>query len=107
MKKRVMHMGRLKPDKLEEYKEFHRNVWPELQQVYREAGITQISCCLHGTQLLIFTEYDDAIYPAAKAALAQNEVELRWAALMRPLADPDWKSVEFEEVFYMPPSDAP
>ena len=106
MKARKIHMARIKPEKLEEYKEYHRNVWPELQEAYHQAGITQLSCYLHENILLVTLEYDEAIYPAAKAALAENEVEMRWQALMRPLADPDFKSLEFEEVFYMPPSDA-
>ena len=106
MKKRMIFLTHLKSEKIEEYKEHHRNVWPELQEAYREAGITQISCFLHDNQLLVFTEYDEAIYPAAKAALGASEVEQRWAQLMRPLADSDFKPIEFEEVFYMPPSDA-
>ena len=106
MKIRTIHLSHLKPETLEEYKEHHRNVWPELQQAYLAAGITQLSCCLHGNQLLVFTECDDAIYPAARAALAASEVEQRWSRLMRPLADSNFTPIKFEEVFYMSSTDS-
>lgn len=106
MKIRKVHMARLRPEKLEEYKEYHRNVWPELQEAYRQAGITQISCLLNGTTLLVFSEFEEEIHAAARAALAENDAEKRWQALMRPMADPEFQPLTFEEVFYMPPSSA-
>ena len=101
MMKRMMFWGKLKPERVEEYKEYHRHVWPELLAAYRQAGITKVSCFLHGVDLLVYSEYDDAVYPQAKAALARNEVEIRWQALMGELRDPAAASVEFAEVFHM------
>ncbi len=101
MKKRMLHMARLKPECLEEYKEHHRNVWPELEAVYRRAGITGLSCFLNGTTLLVYSEFDPAVYPASRSWLAQNETEQKWQALMKPLADSGFASVEFKEVYHL------
>ena len=54
--KRTLFWGRIKADKIEEYKESHRHVWPELLAAYRQAGIRKISCFLHGVDLLVYTE---------------------------------------------------
>lgn len=102
MKKRMIHMGHLRPELLELYKEFHRNVWPELEASYRQAGITQVSCFISGTQLLVYSEYDDTRYPATQVSAAALEVQEKWSKLMRPLADPDIPSIQFEEVYHMP-----
>jgi len=102
MKKRTMHMGRIRPECLEAYKEHHRRVWPELEAVYHKAGFTSLSCFMHENLLLIYLEYDDAVYPASQAWLDQNEVQQKWMALMKPLGDPAFKSLDFEEVYRLP-----
>ena len=94
-------MARLKPERIEEYKEHHRAVWPELEELYRRAGIAELSCFLHGNELLIFTEYDDALLSASRKWLVEHEVERKWQALMKPFADPGFAAVEFEEVYCM------
>lgn len=105
MTQRKLCMAHLKPECLEDYREFHRHVWPELEAAYQRAGISALSCFLHGTTLLIYSEYDPARYPASLAWLAQEPVEQKWQALMRPLADPSATAVEFEEVYCMDATD--
>lgn len=101
MTKRTMHLARIKPDCLETYKEYHRHVWPELEAVYRKAGFTSLSCFLNDNLLLIYLEYDEALYPASKAWLDKNEVQVKWQALMKPLSDPDFKKLDFDEIYRM------
>jgi L-rhamnose mutarotase len=101
VKKRTVHMGRIKPECLEAYKEYHRHVWPELEAVYRKAGFTELSCFLKDNLLLIYLEYDDSLYPASGAWLDKNEVQVRWQALMKPLGDPEFQKLDFEEVYRM------
>ena len=43
MIKRMLFWGRIRADKIEEYKESHRNVWPELEACYRANGITKLA----------------------------------------------------------------
>ena len=101
MRKRTIHMASLKPECLEAYKEHHRNIWPELEAVYRKAGFTSLSCFLHDNLLLIYLEYDEALYPAASAWLDTNDVQVKWQALMKPMADPEFTKMDFDEVYRM------
>jgi len=101
MNKRVIQMARIKPERLEEYKEHHRHVWPELEAVYRRAGFTSLSCFLHDNLLLIYLEYDEALYPASSAWLEVNEAQVKWQAMMKPMADPEFTKMDFEEVYRM------
>jgi L-rhamnose mutarotase len=93
---------RLKPESVPEYVRLHQEVWPELIQVYREAGITKISCFLSGCEVVVYSEYEMEVYQQAKEALSHNSVELRWQALMQTLREPDSQTFRFEEVFHMP-----
>jgi L-rhamnose mutarotase len=101
MIKRMCHWGRIKADKIEEYKASHRDVWPDVLAEYRKAGITKISCFLHGQDLLVYTEYDDTRYPQSREQLSRSEVCKRWDKWMLDFAEPGFKGVEFQEVFRM------
>lgn len=102
MKKRTIRLAQLKPECLAEYRKYHENVWPELVAAYRRAGIERISCFLHDTRLLVFFEYESEIYPESCEWLDKNEFEMKWAGFMQALADPSFKTIEFEEVYHMP-----
>ena len=100
--KRMCWWGKIKEDKIEEYKESHRVVWPELLEVYRNNGICKISCFLRGNDLLVYTEYDANVYlNGGKEAIERHEVSQRWNAWMREFVLPGFEAVEFMEVFRM------
>jgi len=99
--KRIMSRSRLKPECVKEYVRLHREVWPDLLEAYRKAGITRIGCYLDGLDLLVYSELDPEIYEREKAALNRNPVGLRWDKLMATLRDQSYGSREFEEVFFM------
>jgi L-rhamnose mutarotase len=92
----------LKPESVPEYIRLHQEVWPEVIQVYREAGITKISCFLNGCDVVVYSECELEVYQQAKEALSHNSAELRWQALMQTLREPDLQTLHFEEVFHMP-----
>jgi len=92
----------LKLQSVPEYVRLHQQVWPELLQAYREAGITQVSCFLNGCDVVVYSEYEMEVYQQAKESLSHNPVELRWQALMQTLREPDAQTLQFEEIFYMP-----
>lgn len=100
--RRTVHMARIRPECLDAYKEYHRRVWPELEAVYRQAGFVRLSCFLNDNLLAIYLEYDEAKHAAAREWLDRNEVESRWRALMTPMADPEFRKLDFEEVYRMP-----
>ncbi|RPJ20384.1 MAG: L-rhamnose mutarotase [Chloroflexi bacterium] len=101
MKCRMFSAFRLKPESVPEYVRLHQQVWPELLQVYREAGITQISCFLNGCDVVVYSEYEQEVYQQAKESLSHNSIELRWQALMQTLRDPYFQVLRFEEIFHM------
>lgn len=102
MTKRMCWWGKIKPEKIEEYKESHRAVWPEILALYRKNGISKISCFLRGNDLLVYTEYDDEVYlKGGREAIGKDETAQRWDVWMRDFALPGYKAVEFEEVFRM------
>ncbi len=101
MTKRTLHMARIKPECLDAYKTYHRQVWPELEAVYRKAGFTELSCFLHDNLLVIYLEYDEALHAASSAWLDANDVQVKWQALMKPLGDPEFQKLDFDEVYRM------
>ncbi len=100
---RTVSYSRLKPECVQEYVRWHQQVWPELLEAYRKAGITQISCFLGDLDLVVYSEYDTEVYEKEKESLRRNPVEIRWQALMKTLRDPKWPGQELQQVFYMPP----
>lgn len=100
----MLSLSRLRPGCVQEYIRLHQQVWPELLEAYRQAGIIQISCFLNGLDLIVYSEYELEVYETAKDALGRNGVEVRWQALMQTLRDPDFVPQAFQEVFFMPPN---
>ncbi len=81
--KRVCFVLRVKPDRLEEYKQRHRVVWPEMQAALRETGWRNYSLFLGPDGLLVgYLETED--FDRARAEMARREVNERW---QREMAD--------------------
>ncbi|MEW2507798.1 L-rhamnose mutarotase [Amycolatopsis sp. CA-161197] len=71
----------VRPERMAEYAERHRAVWPEMQAALRETGWRNYSLFLREDGLLIgYVEADDLA--AAQAAMAETEVNARWQAEM-------------------------
>lgn len=79
---RVGFLIKVKPEKLEEYKQLHNPIWPELAAELKAAGIRNYSLWLHpdGTEFG-YLECDD--WQAVCDYLAKSEVHDRWQALMQ------------------------
>jgi len=71
----------VRPDRLDEYVERHRDVWPDMQAALRDSGWHNYSLFLRDDGLLIgYVESDDL--DAAQKAMAATEVNARWQAQM-------------------------
>jgi L-rhamnose mutarotase len=95
----VLHV---KPDRIEEYVEAHRNVWPEMLDALRGAGIGNYTIFRTGTDVFGYFEADDL--EAAERYLAQQEVCTRWQDAMAPLLAervPDAGPPALEQIFRM------
>jgi L-rhamnose mutarotase len=90
-------------ERLAEYKERHRAVWPEMLAALRDTGWRNYSLFLRDDGLLIgYVEADDL--DAARAGMAATEVNARWQAEMAPFfvaldGAPDEGFTVLEQVF--------
>jgi L-rhamnose mutarotase len=102
---RYCFLLRVKPDRLEEYRERHRAVWPELLEALRDTGWTRYSLFLSPDGLLVgHVEAEDL--QASRDAMAALAVNARWQAEMAELMDtdgrrPDEAFVLLDEVFHL------
>jgi L-rhamnose mutarotase len=106
MMQRVSFLLKIKPDKIEEYKEFHRNVWPEMLEALHRNGWRNYSLFMREDGLL-FGYFETPDLAAAHAGMAKEEVNARWQATMRPFFDTlggeyaDRRTLPLEEVFHL------
>jgi L-rhamnose mutarotase len=97
-------MGHVDPARLEEYREVHRAVWPELLEALRNAGWHNYSLFLRSDGTLIgYVEADDL--EEAQARIARTAVNARWQAEMSELfasvGQPDEAWEIIPEVFHL------
>ena len=90
----------VRPDKVDEYVEAHRNVWPEMLDALRAAGIRNYTIFRCGNEMFGYFESDDLA--AAGRHMAAQEVNARWQDAMAELLErrvPDEGPAALEEVF--------
>jgi L-rhamnose mutarotase len=100
MTQRTAFVLRVRPDKIEEYVDAHRAVWPEMLDALRAAGMRNYTIFRDGTHMFGYFEADDL--QAAGEYLAQQEVSTRWQDAMADLLEqrvPDQGPPALEEVF--------
>jgi L-rhamnose mutarotase len=103
---RVCFLLKVKPERLAEYKERHKAVWPDMLQALRETGWHNYSLFLRDDGLLVgYFETPD--YQSALAGMAKREVNERWQREMAPFFEnlegqrPDEGFLRLEEVFHL------
>ncbi len=74
---RVCFLLKVKPQRLKEYKERHRAVWPEMLQALRETGWQNYSLFLREDGLLV-GYFETPNYKRALEGMAKREVNERW-----------------------------
>jgi len=83
---RVCFLLRVKKDRLAEYRERHKQVWPEMLQALRETGWGNYSLFLNDDGLLVgYLETND--FQAALQGMAGREVNHRWQTQMAEFFD--------------------
>jgi L-rhamnose mutarotase len=90
----------VRPDKVEEYVEAHREVWPEMLDALRSAGIRNYSIFRAGTEVFGYFEAEDLA--AAARYLDDQDVSRRWQDHMERLLEervPDAGPPPLEEIF--------
>jgi L-rhamnose mutarotase len=96
---------KVRPERLAEYKERHRDVWPEMREALSQAGWKNYSLFLRPDGLLVgYLETPD--FDAARRQMENVSVNLRWQAEMQPFFEsvsgrPDENMAPLEEVFHL------
>ncbi|MEV0997852.1 L-rhamnose mutarotase [Nonomuraea sp. NPDC050202] len=102
---RVCFLLKVRPERLAEYRERHRDVWPEMREALSRTGWHNYSLFLRDDGLLVgYLETED--FEAAQKAMAGTEVNARWQAEMAPFFEgldgrPDEGMVPLTEVFHL------
>src|SRR5436305_14715643 len=74
---RICFVLQVRPERLEEYKSRHREVWPEMLKALRDTGWKNYSLFLRPDGMLVgYLETED--FQAARRGMAQREVNARW-----------------------------
>ena|SRR5579871_3493587 len=104
---RVGFLLKVKPEMLEEYKQRHAAVWPDMQDALRRNGWHNYSIFMREDGLLFgYLEAEDT-FAASLAGMDKEEVNTRWQASMAPFFEalgggrPDENMREIVEVFHL------
>ncbi len=105
--RRVCFTLQVKRDRLDEYRERHRAVWPEMREALSRAGWRNYSLFLRDDGLLIgYVETPD--FDRALALMAATEVNRRWQTEMAGFFEDeagrkaDEQMSPIPEVFHLP-----
>ena len=103
---RVCFLLKVRPERLAEYKERHKTVWPDMLAALSETGWHNYSLFLRDDGLLIgYLETPD--FAAALKGMAAREINERWQKEMAPFFEaldnrrPDEGMQPLQEVFHL------
>ena len=104
--KRYGQVIRVKPDKLEEYKVYHADVWPEVLSMIHECNMRNYSIYHKDGYLFAYFEYIGDDFDADMTKMAADPKTLEWGDIMMPMQEPletrakgEWWA-NMEEVFH-------
>ena len=105
--KRIGFLLKVRQEKLPEYKQHHKAVWPEMLDALRRTGWHNYSIFAREDGLLFgYFETPESLQ-AALAGTSQEEINTKWQEFMSPYFEnlggqhPDEGMVELEEVFHL------
>jgi L-rhamnose mutarotase len=105
--KRIGFLLKVKEEKIAEYKEHHKKVWPEMLEALRRTGWHNYSLfmCSDG-QLFGYFETPNS-FQDALAGMSKEEINAKWQTFMAPYFEglgtthADEMMLELEEVFHL------
>ena len=104
---RASFVLKVKEHLIEEYKQHHRTVWPEMLEALRQTGWRNYSLFMRQDGLLFGYFETPYSFEECRARMERIEVNARWQAMMAPYfelppgARPDQMMIELEEVFHL------
>jgi L-rhamnose mutarotase len=102
---RVGFLLQVKQDKIEEYKQHHEAVWPEMLEALRRTGWRNYSLFLRDDGLLFGYFEADESFQASLDGMAREAINLKWQEFMAPYFEaingrPDENMITLQEVFH-------
>jgi L-rhamnose mutarotase len=85
---RFVWKGHIKPNRLEEYIEKHQNIWPEMEELMRIAGMRNYSIWNFGNELIGYYEFL-GMERKQQAYMAHQDILCRWNAHMNGIMEMD------------------
>ena len=95
----------VRPGYEEEYKKRHDELWPEMKDMLREAGVRNYNIFRHGLTLFGYFETPHT-FEKALDLMSTEEINSKWQDFMAPYFEnigdqhPDENMMELEEVFH-------
>jgi L-rhamnose mutarotase len=106
MMKRYGSVIRVRPEKLEEYRTLHANVWPDVLQMIHACNIRNYSIYYKDGYLFSFFEYVGEQFKHDMQKMAEDPTTQEWWKLTDPCQEPlderldgEWWA-SMEEVFH-------
>jgi L-rhamnose mutarotase len=97
---RVCFELRVRADRIDEYRERHSAVWPEMLAALSAAGWANYSLFLREDGVVIgYCETED--FEAARTAMEATDVNARWQAEMAPLFERELSFDRLTEIFHL------
>jgi L-rhamnose mutarotase len=103
---RVCFQLQVRPDRIEEYRSRHAQVWPEMLVALSRHGWHNYSLFIRGDGLLI-GYFETPSLEAAVAGMATTDVNTRWQSEMSEFfedlgdATPDQGFLQLDEIFHL------
>jgi L-rhamnose mutarotase len=104
---RVGFILKVKADKLEEYKQHHKVVWPEMQEALSRTGWHNYSLFMRDDGLLFGYFETPESFQSALDGMSKEDVNARWQEFMAPYFEDlggkhaDEGMLQLEEVFHL------
>jgi L-rhamnose mutarotase len=103
---RICFQLQVRPERRDEYRDWHAAVWPEMREALAASGWRNYSLFLSPSGMVIgYLETDD--FDAALRAMEQRDVNARWQAKMVEFfvglegRRPDEGLLRLEEIFHL------
>ena len=107
MVRRFGQIIKAKPDGLADYKKWHANPMPGVNEMIKECGLKNYSIFSRGDYLFAYFEYEGEDFDADMAKMAADPATQRWWDVVKPLMQPleDRAEGEFwsdmEEIYHL------
>jgi L-rhamnose mutarotase len=104
---RVGFILKVKADRLEEYKQHHKAVWPEMQAALTRTGWHNYSLFMRDDGLLFGYFETPESFQSALDGMSKEDVNARWQEFMAPYFEDlggkhaDEGMLQLEEVFHL------